>query len=95
MMEQTTDAAQVKRIQIRTCANSSREYDAIVLRMADLEFRCDLVHGWRSDRQIRLAALIARESGIELEVTDQRLVTRVQGALAYKSDAEPIPRGGN
>lgn len=81
-----TDAADIKRVQIRTRATTAREYDVIAVDIGGLHLACDLIEGFRGDTQIRQAAAMARECGLELEVTDQRLITRVQGSLAYKPD---------
>jgi hypothetical protein len=57
-----------------------RPYVAITVVIADLHLYCDLV----SNRQIRLAAALARRSGIELDVASE-LRERVAAALAEAS----------
>lgn len=71
-------------VRIRKAANSSREYDTLTVRIADLTLSCDLVN----DRQIRLANRLAVSHGAELRVSDE-LQERVQQVLDARSSGEP------
>lgn len=70
------DLERVRRVQIRRVSTTRREYDAIVVHLADLRLSADLV----DDRQIRLAHRLAHSHGTTLDVAPE-LQERVTNAL--------------
>lgn len=74
-----TEAELAKAVKVGRVAVGQREFDAIVVQISDLRLSCDLVN----DRQLRLAAQLARSHGVELDVSVD-LKARVAHALAGK-----------
>lgn len=74
-----TEPELAKSVKVGRMAVGRREFDAIELQISDLCLSCDLVN----DRQLRLAAQLARSHGVEFDVLDD-LKARVAHALAWK-----------
>ena len=68
-------------IQIKNMQNSSRTYDAIILKFGDMHFTKDLLQGVGANRDIRRAKQLADSAGIVIDCYEPRLQERIAVAL--------------
>jgi len=69
-------------IQIKSMQNSSRTYDAIILKYSGMHFSKDLPE--KGDLEIRWALKMAKDNGITVDCYEQKLQDRIKAAVTYE-----------